>query len=476
MNAESAERLSTLTATVRDDLRKLGEPAANWPATPTDVDCDVLIVGAGQCGLAAAFALKRIGIANLRVVSRDDPGQEGPWRSFARMPTLRSPKTAPGPELGVASLAYESWHVARYGQAHYDALDLIATGDWAAYIDWFKATTEIPVEQNREMIDLIGGVDRMVAAFVDGGEISARQVVLATGMDAFGAPALPAPFDALPPELRRDCYDEIDFAALKGARLAVIGAASTAFDNAAAALEAGAGEVELYCRRPELGAVNRMKGVAAYGAVAHWADFDDATRWRFARLGVSPTAPPTGPTVARACRWPNFRILLGADIEAAEAVAGEAVIRANGVDRAYDAVLIAAGYAMDPPARPELAHVFADIACWRDRFAPPVADADPMLGDFPYLDPGFGFTEREPGAAPWLSRVRLFAGPAVVSMGRVTGESGNLKYGAPRLATAIARSLAVEDRDALFDASAAYDVAEQRFEDYRDRSRPASES
>lgn len=470
------DRLTALATAVRNDLRKLGEPAPNWPATPTDVNCDVLIVGAGQCGLAAAFALKRIGIANLRVVSRDDAGQEGPWRGFARMPTLRSPKTAPGPELGIANLAYESWHVARYGQAHYDALDLIATEDWAAYIDWFKDTTEISVEQNREVIDLSGGADRMVATFADGGQISARQAVLAMGMDAFGAPALPAPFDRLPQELRRDCYDDIDFNTLTGARLAVIGAASTAFDNAAAALEAGAGKVDLYCRRPELGAINRMKGVAAYGAVAHWADFDDATRWRFARLGVSPSAPPTGPTVARACRWPNFRILLGADIEAAKTVAGEAVVRANGVERAYDAVLIAAGYAMAPTARPELARVFAGIARWRDRFAPMAEDADAMLGEYPYLDPGFAFTEREPGAASWLSRVRLFAGPAVVSMGRVTGESGNLRYGAPRLATAIARALALEDRDALFDASAAYDVAEQRFEDYQDRSQPASES
>ena len=41
----------------------------------------------------------------------------------------------------------------------------------------------------------------------------------------------------------------IDFASLRGKRVAVIGAGASAFDNAATALEAGAAEVHLFCRR-----------------------------------------------------------------------------------------------------------------------------------------------------------------------------------------------------------------------------------
>lgn len=464
---------TALAATVRDDLRKLGEPAPAWPATPPGVDCDVLIVGAGQCGLAAAFGLKRIGVANSRIVSRDQAGLEGPWRTFARMPTLRSPKHAPGPELGLPALAYESWHVARYGQAHYDALDLIATEDWAAYIDWFRETTALEVEQNRRLVDLARHPFGAVASFADGGAIVARQVVLAMGMDAMGAPDVPQPFGDLPRRLCLSCYDAIDFDAFTGNTVAVIGAGSTAFDNAAEALETGASAVDLYCRHSELRTVNHMKGVAAYGAVAHWADFDDATRWRFARNGLSRSAPPIAPTVERAARWPNFRILLSAEVESAASNANGVSIRANGVDRDYDVVLTATGYGLNPDARPELARIIEEMARWRDRYAPMASEADAALGSYPYLDAGFAFTPRDGG--DWLHRVRLFAGPAVVSMGRIVGESGNLKYGTPRLVQAVAEALAQEDREALFAASAAYDVKETSFDDYAARTAPAGE-
>jgi len=469
------DRLQALTRRVRDGMRRLGEPARPWTTLPAGIDADVLIVGAGQCGLAAAFALKRAGVGAIRLVSRDAAGAEGPWRSFARMPTLRSPKTAPGPELGLPDLTYECWHKAVYGDAAYDALDLIHTEDWALYIDWFREVVDLPIDRNRSLVDLDGTEARVVARFSDGGSLSARQVVLATGMDALGGPAIPRTFARLPEALRPHCYGPIDFDALNGRRVAVIGAGSTAFDNAAEALEAGAGAVDLYCREPALRAVNHMKGVADYGAVAHWADFDDAARWRFARLGASRSAPPTGPTVARAVRWPNFRILLRADIRAAGQTAKGVEIDASGVRRVYDRVLIATGYGVDPDARPETARLQAAMARWSDRYQPPPGDADPTLAAYPYLTPGFAFVPRDPKAAPWLDRVRLFAGPTVASMGRIAGESGNLRYGAPRLATAVCRALALEDRDALFDRAAAYDVRETVFEDYAARTHPADE-
>lgn len=475
VNGEALKRVEALAAAVRDDLRKLGEPSPAWPATPSGLDCDVLIVGAGQCGLAAAFGLKRAGVANLRIVSRDVAGAEGPWRTFARMPTLRSPKHAPGPELGIANLAYESWHVARYGQAAYDALDLIPTEDWAAYIDWFKTVIGVEVEQSRLMIDLAGDAAAVTARFADGGAIRARQVVLATGMDALGAPARPPPFDALPDTVCHSCYGPVDFEALAGKPVAVIGAAATGFDNAAAALEAEAKSVDLYCRPPALRTINRMKGVAAYGAVAHWADFDDATRWRFAHLGSSQTAAPIAPTVERACIWPNFRILLGAEIEAATPSDGGVTIRANGIQRRYAAVLIGTGYRIDAAARPELGHVVTAMARWRDRYTAPVELRDAALCEYPYLDNGFAFTPKTPGADDWLGRLRLFAGPAVVSMGRIVGESGNLKYGVPRLARAVTAALAEEDRTTLFETAANYDVAEITAADYAANAQPAGQ-
>jgi len=468
-------RLAALAADVREGLRKLGEPIRPWTSTPAGVDADVLVVGAGQSGLAVAFALKRAGVGRLRIVSRDGEGAEGPWRSFARMPTLRSPKTAPGPELGLPALAYESWHVARHGAADYRRLDLIRTEDWAAYLDWFRRTVDLQVEQDRELVDLDGdGARAVVARFADGGRIGARQVVLATGMDALGGPALPAELADLPEDLCASCYDDVDFDALRGKRIAVVGAASTAFDNAATALEAGAAAVDLYCRQRELRAVNHMKGVAQYGLVAHWADFDDATRWRLARLGVSRPAPPTGPTVSRACRWPNFHILTGARIETARDAGDGVEIVANGVARRYDRILVAAGYGLDDARRPELHRLTAAMARWRDRYRPPAEAADAALAAHPYLTPGFAFQPRDPDGPAWLGRVRLFAGPAVVSMGRIVGESGNLRYGVPRLAAALTTALATEDRAALFAEAAAYAVPETTPADYAAAARDAT--
>lgn len=458
--------LESLTASVAESLRKLGEPIRPWPQTPPGIDADVLIIGAGQSGLAAAFALRRAGVQNLRVISADPIGGEGPWRSFARMPTLRSPKHAPGPEFGLPDATYESWHVARYGQADYDALGLIPTGHWADYLDWFREAAGILVEPGKRMTSLDGDQSAIAAHFVEGAPIRARQVVLATGMAALGGPAVPDMLANIPRSLWATTSQAIDFAALKGKRVAVLGAASSAFDNAAEALEAGAAHVDLYCRHSELNAINRMKGVADYGLVAHWADLDDDRRWRLALHTQGQAAPPTRPTVTRACRWPNFAMHMNAPWQTVRAEADTLAIQADGHWRQYDFALAATGYQIDPGARPELAAVFEGMARWQDRYTPPPGAQNARLGGFPYLTPSFAFQERGPSQAPWLQRLRLFAGPAVVSMGRIVGESGNLRYGVPRLATAITAALALEDADALIARAEAFDERDTTPADY----------
>jgi FAD-dependent urate hydroxylase len=81
---------------VARDLEILDVPAANWPAKIEDAASqpvlDVLVVGAGMNGIAAAGSLAFKGVRNTAVVKHSRPGQEGPWLTFARMDTLRSPK------------------------------------------------------------------------------------------------------------------------------------------------------------------------------------------------------------------------------------------------------------------------------------------------------------------------------------------------------------------------------------------------
>ena len=88
--------LDDLAARVQDDLRRIAHPRLPWlePRGAPDGKpaLDVLVVGAGQSGLATAVGLLRAHVTNILVVDRARRDEEGPWLSYARMHTLRSPK------------------------------------------------------------------------------------------------------------------------------------------------------------------------------------------------------------------------------------------------------------------------------------------------------------------------------------------------------------------------------------------------
>ena len=112
--------LIALEAQVRADLAKTAHPNAAWLTPKPGPDgrpaLDVLVVGAGQSGLATAFGLMRSQVTNILVLDKSEEGQEGPWLTYARMHTLRSPKHFTGPDLDIPSLTYQSWHEARFGE------------------------------------------------------------------------------------------------------------------------------------------------------------------------------------------------------------------------------------------------------------------------------------------------------------------------------------------------------------------------
>src|SRR6185436_12955101 len=243
---------------------------------------DVLIVGGGMCGQTATFALLREGVTNLRCLDRAPRGREGPWATFARMDILRSPKHLTGPDLGVAALTYRAWHEARYGLAHWEQLHKVARLDWADYLLWVRDTAKIPVENDVEVtgLDLLPGC---VRATVGEKHIYSKKVVLALGREGSGALRWPD-FETFNPDNRGarvfHSADDIDFQALKGKRIGILGAGSSAFDNAGEALEAGAAEVVMFARRPRLPQVNKSKWTAFAGFQHGYAALDDASRWR----------------------------------------------------------------------------------------------------------------------------------------------------------------------------------------------------
>jgi len=103
--------LELLEQQVARDLALTAHPRQPWLRPRTcggEPVLDVLIVGAGQGGLATGFALLRDRVDNILLVDAAAYGQEGPWSTYARMPSLRSPKDQTGPDGNVPSLTYQA--------------------------------------------------------------------------------------------------------------------------------------------------------------------------------------------------------------------------------------------------------------------------------------------------------------------------------------------------------------------------------
>src|SRR3954468_15721305 len=118
-------------AGAREALRLLGPDPQNWVPERADpdgrpIDHNVVIVGGGQSGCALAFALRRAGIGRLSVIDMaPDEASAGVWLNAARMNVLRTPKTLPGPELGIPAFGFQAWYEARHGEAAYAAIERI---------------------------------------------------------------------------------------------------------------------------------------------------------------------------------------------------------------------------------------------------------------------------------------------------------------------------------------------------------------
>ncbi len=223
---------------VKRDLAWVNWPAANWVPAP-DVHAgevaagqtvlDVLVVGAGMCGQTATHALHREGVTRVAVIDAMPRGEEGPWGTYARMLTLRSPKHLTGPDLGLPSLTFRAWYEAQHGEAqvsHFDpqcpgwaGLHKVGRVDWRDYLLWVRDALGIEVRNGVRLVSVQADtrptdakpappISPTQAASVDGfaerrllrvvvqtesGEQSwlCRKLVLAMGRDGSGGPRWP---------------------------------------------------------------------------------------------------------------------------------------------------------------------------------------------------------------------------------------------------------------------------------------------
>jgi FAD-dependent urate hydroxylase len=460
--------VTQLSDRVRRELTYLSYPPREW-TVPRSKDgvpvLDVLIVGGGQSGLATAFGLKLERITNIRVIDRSPRGLEGPWRRFARMKELRTPKEVTGIDFGIPSLTARAWYEAKFGRRAWERIDRIPQEIWRSYLDWYRDVLEIIVENEVELTSIEPAGDFLLAHLRRPDRIErvhTRKIVLATGFDGSGSWRAPRPLVAdLPAERYAHSADDIDFHRLAGKRVGVLGVGASAFDNAASALEAGAARVDLCFRRPDIPRVNPLIWMNFAGMFGHFGELSDLERWRFMRhiLEELPV-PPTQDTFWRCRRFENFAWHADCAWKSVRDGAGVATVETSAGTFAFDFIIFATGVETDLSARSELAPILHQIALWRDRFTPPPGEESDLLARHPYLGAAFEFMERRPGSAPFLGRLHNFTLGAMPSLGLTGAAITGIKYGVRRLVNGLARDLFREDSAAYYQDLLTYAVPE----------------
>jgi cation diffusion facilitator CzcD-associated flavoprotein CzcO len=481
--------LAALEARLREDLGWLELPAPSW-VPPRDVDAqrvlDVAIIGAGMAGLAASAELSLLGVDNQRLFDQAPEGQEGPWVTYARMQTLRSPKQLTGPALRLPALTFRAWYEAQFGREQWNALYKIPRTQWMDYLRWYRKVLDLPVRNNTRVellrprsdglieLDLVHGPANSPAnspanhtsnptgqaQHVQRETVLARHVVLATGREGLGGPFIPEVARDLPLHLRAHSSDAIDFDALRGKRVGVVGASASAFDNAATALEAGAAQVDLFVRRDALPRINKLTGIGSPGLVHGFANLPDEWKWRFLHYSALTQAPPPRDSVLRVAKYPHAKLHLSSPLTRVSHEGQTVIVDTPRGRYALDYLIFATGFHSEIDTRDEFALIAPHVRRWRDRFEPTPELWSDDLASSPDLDRNFALQERIAGTCPALSHIHSFNHGASLTHGKVAGDIPAISDGAQRLARTIAAMLFDADRDAHYAALQAFDTAE----------------
>jgi cation diffusion facilitator CzcD-associated flavoprotein CzcO len=461
--------LPALEAALQRDLALLQYPKRAWVPARTTPDgqaiLDVLIVGGGQGGLAAAAALKREKVTNILVVDRNPPDRAGPWLNFARMNTLRTPKHLTGPDMGIPNLTIQAWWEAQHGEGSWEQMGLVPKESWAAYLAWYRRMLDLPVQAETELTAMRwdAGAQALEATVRRGGSeetLYARRVVLATGIEGSGDWHVPSFItDALPKERYAHTRWDIDFDALRGKRVAVLGAGASAFDNASVALEHGAATVDLFFRRDKLVNVNAYRWAEFVGFLRHVGDLDDASRWKFIRQILRMGQLPPTDTFERARKHDGFTLHPSSPWTSVRETAEGVVVTTPKGEHTCDFVIAGTGFVTDLSLRPELAAFREHIVLWNERYTPPEGEEHPDLARHPYLGPNFEFLPRSE-ETPWVRNVYNYTFGCLLSRGFGGASISGMKYSIPRLVGGITRSLFAEDSDAHFQSLCDYAVEE----------------
>lgn len=472
--SEARANLEALAEQARKDMALIGHNH-DWVPTPAEGAYNVLVLGGGQAGLGAAFALSRHRIDGVKVVEAGPEDEAGCWTRYARMHTLRSPKNMKGIELDIPSLHTERWFEAKYGPEAWEATNLVPREDWNEYLTWYRETTGADVDFGTRITGVTppdaDGYFHVTA--VQGGqdgdgtpvEYRARRLVFSLGLVGGGGTFLPPLVDALPADLRAHTEDDIDFSTLRGRRVIVLGGGASGFDNASSALEAGAASVEMHVRRSGIPTQNSLRWMEFPGMQEHFYDLTDDQKWEFSLFNGGLPQPPTQASVWRAFAHDNFEMLTDtrwADAGVRDGDNGPEIVVTddNGIEHVGDYVISATGYAVDLSLRPELEAFLPDIALWSDEYD---AAGDHPLGKCPYLGDGFQFQAKDgasEAAAEYIPRMFHLSTGARASHGVAGNQLSGIYAGVSRLGNRVATDITTENWPDFFDEFKVFDNVE----------------
>ncbi len=460
--------LPELETRIKRDLEFLSYPSREWvkPRVHSSGShvFDVVIVGGGQGGLACAFGLLREKVTNILVVDDHETDNAGPWRNFARMKTLRTPKYLTGPDLGIANLTPRSWYEAQHGDGSWAELGLLPKETWSDYLAWYRKLLGIPTRWKAEVRDLSWDEKEKCWNVPVHGETTetlfARRVVLATGIDGSGDWHVPEFMDGVSKEMYAHTRWEIDFPALAGKRVAILGAGASAFDNASTALEHGAKEVRLSFRREKLVSVNPYRWAEFVGFLHHHGDLPDAQKWKFIRQLLRMGQLPPKDTYHRATKHKNFTLHPSSAWMAVKQNVNELEIETSSGTQRADFVILGTGFRTNLAKRKELGALAEHIALWSDRFQPPSEDAHADLAAHPYLGSNFECLPKSRGDHNYLNYLYNYTFGCLLSLGFGGASISGMKYSIPRLVSGITKSLYSEDAEAYFHDLCGYSETE----------------
>ena len=202
---------------------------------------DLLVVGAGPYAYSAAAGARDAGI---------DTTVVGVPMSFWReqMPADMFLRSGPDWHLDPAGEHTFAAYLEDRGLRRAD-LDPVPIGVFLDHTDWFREQKGFDVDQRLvDDLQVDASGEGFVATMEDGTTITADKVLAAPGIRHFVT--LPAWHEGVPEHRRAHTCDLVDFDALAGARVVVIGGRQSAYEWAALLCDHGAAAVDVVHRHP----------------------------------------------------------------------------------------------------------------------------------------------------------------------------------------------------------------------------------